>query len=77
MMASDLVGRASLPDRTRVRKLGDVQLVQRWWNGRFGRLARRDIWLEQDTTWQVRSRKGDGASPATTWRFESAQTPLP
>lgn len=46
-----------------------MQLVQRWWNGRFGRLARRDVWLEQGTVWRVRARQGDGDSPMKTWTF--------
>jgi hypothetical protein len=49
--------------------LGTVELVQRWWNGRFGRLARRDVWLEQGTVWRVRARQGDGDSPMKTWTF--------
>jgi hypothetical protein len=35
----------------------------RWWNGRYGRLARRDVWLKSDrTTWRVEARDGDGDS---------------
>lgn len=34
-------------------------LIGRWWNGRFGRIARRDIWLVQTVTWQVMYRIGD------------------
>src|SRR5438105_9550728 len=30
------------------------RLVERWWNGTYGRLARRDLWLWQgDTSWTV------------------------
>jgi hypothetical protein len=39
-----------------------VVLVGRWWNGRWGRLARRDIWLKHDRTWRVEARQGDGDS---------------
>jgi hypothetical protein len=42
-----------------------MELRGRWWNGRFGRLVRRDIWLltETDgTTWRVEARTGDGDS---------------
>ena len=46
-----------------------MELVKRWWNGRYGRIARRDIWLERDTTWHVRARQGDGDSPSKTWTF--------
>jgi hypothetical protein len=31
-----------------------MELVRRWWNGRFGRLAGRDIWLEREVIWHVR-----------------------
>ena len=48
-----------------------MQLAQRWWNGRYGRLARRDIWLEQHEVWRVRVRKGDGDSPTRTWTFDT------
>lgn len=33
-------------------------LVKRMWNGRYGRVARRDIAV--DALWRVRWRKGDG-----------------
>ncbi len=46
-----------------------MRLVQRLWNGRFGRLARRDIWLEHDEIWQVRARQGDGDSTIKTWTY--------
>jgi hypothetical protein len=36
-----------------------VDLLGRWWNGHWGRLARRDIWLSRTTTWQVTARRGD------------------
>jgi hypothetical protein len=37
-----------------------MDLVGRWWNGQYGRLARRDIWLTSDgRTWHVRARQGD------------------
>jgi len=48
-----------------------VELRGRWWNGRFGRLARRDIWLHTDgTAWRVEARAGDG--DADKWRHEYA-----
>ena len=35
----------------------------RWWNGRFGRMVRRDIWLLTDgSTWRVEARTGDADS---------------
>jgi hypothetical protein len=48
-----------------------MQLIRRWWNGSFGRLARRDLWLETGTIWRVRARHGDGDSPTKTWTYDS------
>jgi hypothetical protein len=45
-------------------------LVGRWWNGRWGRLARRDIWLRALTTWRVEVRQGDADTGTTKhWDF--------
>jgi hypothetical protein len=33
-----------------------------WWNGKWGQLARRDIWLKRDQVWRVEARQGDGDS---------------
>jgi hypothetical protein len=47
------------------------ELVERWWNGRFGRLARRDLWLYRSTTWRVESREGDADSRrGNTWTYD-------
>lgn len=47
-------------------------LVGRWWNGRWGRLARRDIWLHETTVWRVQRRRGDGDSDQVKeWQFTS------
>jgi hypothetical protein len=52
-------------------QLGDVELRGRWWNGRFGRLARRDIWLlTNGTAWRVEARAGDG--DAGKWQHDYA-----
>jgi hypothetical protein len=33
----------------------------RWWNGTYGRIARRDIWLYTNGyVWRVDARQGDG-----------------
>jgi hypothetical protein len=48
------------------------ELIERWWNGRYGRLARRDMWCykEVTTTWRVECRKGDADSGKTkTWNL--------
>jgi hypothetical protein len=47
-----------------------MDLVGRWWNGRWGRLGRRDIWLRRRTVWEVEARHGetdDGKSQH--WEF--------
>lgn len=31
----------------------------RWWNGVWGRLTRRDIWLAREVRWHVVARSGD------------------
>jgi hypothetical protein len=50
-------------------RVGEV--VERWWNGRFGRSARRDVWLYRSTTWRVESREGDADSGrGKTWMFD-------
>lgn len=33
--------------------------MERWWNGIWGRLGRRDIWLVRHTSWRVVARRGD------------------
>ncbi len=39
-------------------------LVERWWNGSFGRSSQRRIWLYTDgETWRVEARQGDGDAP--------------
>jgi hypothetical protein len=46
---------------------GVVAVVRRWWNGIWGRLARRDIWLIRQTRWLVRARQGDAESGRVLW----------
>lgn len=48
-----------------------MAVVERWWNGRFGRMARRDVWLKR--TWRVEWRQGDGDSPVTGKDFDDEQ----
>lgn len=46
-----------------------VELIERWWNGLFGRLARADAWLHHDgEAWYVTARLGDGDSTRHRWR---------
>jgi hypothetical protein len=35
------------------------ELVTRWWNGTWGRLTRRDVWLAREVRWHVVARAGD------------------
>jgi hypothetical protein len=50
-----------------------VELRGRWWNGRWGKLARRDIWLKLDVTWRVEARKGDGDSGVWSHEYNSEE----
>lgn len=37
-----------------------MRLVEHWWNGNWGHLFRRDIWLRTDgTVWRVEVRRGE------------------
>ncbi|MBQ1022850.1 hypothetical protein [Micromonospora sp. C95] len=48
------------------------QVVRRWWNGAWGRLARRDVWLVRHTRWTVVARAGDSETGKTLrWEFDS------
>ena len=47
-----------------------VELVERWWNKRWGRLARRDIWLERDgDQYRVRAREGGSDGSENAWEY--------
>ncbi|MFR9780331.1 hypothetical protein ACL02O_30295 [Micromonospora sp. MS34] len=48
------------------------EVVRRYWNGVWGRLRRRDVWLVRQTRWTVVARAGDtetGKVPR--WEFET------
>ncbi|WP_050778249.1 hypothetical protein [Micromonospora sp. ATCC 39149] len=48
------------------------EVVRRWWNGVWGRLARRDVWLVRHTRWKVVARSGDGETgKVLRWEFDS------
>jgi hypothetical protein len=48
-----------------------VDLAGRWWNGAWGRLARRDVWLLRETRWLVVARQGDSdTGKVMDWEFE-------
>ena len=54
-----------------------MELVGRWWNGQWGRMGRRDVWLRRRTTWEVEARQGeadDGKSQR--WDFTDEETAL-
>ena len=46
-----------------------MTLLGHWWNGRFGKVARRDIWWYGPQMWIVEFRQGDSYSPVKRWRF--------
>ncbi|MFG1952493.1 hypothetical protein [Micromonospora sp. NPDC048830] len=49
------------------------EVVRRWWNGSWGRLARRDVWLVRQTRWKVIARAGDTETGKVLlrWEFET------
>lgn len=48
------------------------EVVGRWWNGVWGRLARRDVWLVRQTRWKVIARAGDSETgQVLRWEFDS------
>ncbi|MGV9764921.1 hypothetical protein [Micromonospora tulbaghiae] len=50
------------------------EVVRRWWNGSWGRLARRDVWLVRQTRWKVVARAGDSETgKVLRWEFETEQ----
>ncbi|MFI5490619.1 hypothetical protein [Micromonospora echinaurantiaca] len=49
-----------------------VELQGRWWNGVWGRLARRDVWLTREVRWHVVARAGDSETgQVLRWAFDS------
>jgi hypothetical protein len=47
-----------------------VELVERWWNGQFGKMARVDIWVWKDgDTWHVRGRRRGEGGPEVNHMF--------
>ena len=49
---------------------GGMELLGRWWNGVWGRLARRDVWLTREARWQVVARQGDSETGRVLqWEF--------
>ncbi len=49
-------------------------LEGRWWNGKYGRIARRDLWLYTNGyVWRVDARQGDGDARVWSKQFTSEQ----
>ncbi|WP_203910955.1 hypothetical protein [Rhizocola hellebori] len=49
-------------------------LEGRWWNGAYGRIARRDMWLYTNGyVWRVEARQGDGDAAVWSKQFTSEQ----
>ncbi|MFE2613335.1 hypothetical protein ACFXA2_06955 [Micromonospora chalcea] len=47
-----------------------VEVRGRWWNGSWGRMARRDIWLVSDgELWRVRGRLGGDGGQEVSYDF--------
>ncbi|MEU1238276.1 hypothetical protein [Micromonospora aurantiaca (nom. illeg.)] len=47
------------------------EVARRWWNGTWGRLARRDVWLIRQTRWKVVARAGDSETgKVLRWEFD-------
>ncbi|MEV6816124.1 hypothetical protein [Micromonospora sp. NPDC051296] len=48
------------------------ELVTRWWNGTWGRLTRRDVWLAREVRWHVVARAGDSETgKVLRWEFDT------
>jgi hypothetical protein len=51
-----------------------VEVRGRWWNGMWGRMARRDIWLMSDgQRWTVRGRVGGDEGSEVTYQFDEEE----
>ena len=48
-------------------------IIGKWWNGRWGRLARRDVRLIKHTTWQVDALEGGAEGKVKTWTFDTEE----
>ncbi|WP_255508795.1 hypothetical protein [Micromonospora sp. A202] len=48
------------------------ELKGRWWNGVWGRLARRDVWLTREVRWHVIARAGDSETgKVVRWKVDT------
>ena len=50
-----------------------MEQVARWWNGSYGRLSRRDVFLRRGTVWEVEAREGGAEGRSRVFRFDSEQ----
>ena len=47
-------------------------VAARWWNGIWGRLGRRDVWLTRQVRWKVVARAGDSETGRVLrWEFDT------
>jgi hypothetical protein len=46
------------------------ELIERWWNGKWGTMGRRDIWVWRDgDTWRVRGRQRGEGGPEVNYEY--------
>ncbi len=62
---------------TYVRYSVSMETVGRWWNGTWGRLARRDVYLRIGTVSEVEAREGGAEGRSRTWQFETRRRLVP
>jgi hypothetical protein len=61
----------------RVFECGFMERRKHWWNGTWGRLARRDVYLYVDgNTWFVEGREGGAEGRSRWYEFADEQTAL-
>lgn len=48
-----------------------MEQVARWWNGNYGRLGRRDVYLRRGTLWEVEAREGGAEGRSKVFRFDT------
>ncbi|MFI7578405.1 hypothetical protein [Micromonospora sp. NPDC049497] len=68
-------GKLATPDASVIEHLYDAlveNVAGRWWNGIWGRLGRRDVWLTREVRWKVVARAGDSENGRVLrWAFDT------